>query len=58
MDTRTNWDRAYEEGFVTHLNELGVPLAAYQGLARSRNLLRSMARVSCMGIEELFIQRQ
>ena len=57
MDTRTNWDRAYDVGFVTYLNELGVPLAAYQGLARSAELLRSMAMASCMGIEEGFIQR-
>ena len=56
MDTRSNWDRTYEEGFVSQFNELGVPQAAYEGMARNRELLRGIAMASCIGIGQEFIE--
>ena len=50
MDTRINWDQDYEEGFVSCLNELGVPQAAYEGLARNGELMRGIAMATCFKI--------
>ena len=39
MNARSLWERSYEHDAVSLLNELGVPEAAYEGLARNGELI-------------------
>ena len=43
MDVRSLWETSYEDDYFSLLNELGVPEAAYEGLARNGELMRIIA---------------
>ena len=57
MDQRSNWDQDYEEGFGSHLNELGVPQAVYEGLARNWEFMRGIAMATWINVPQEFIER-
>ena len=58
MDTRSVWERSYEDDYVSLLNESGVPEAAYEGLVRNSESMRSISMENRVNIPRESIERR
>ena len=58
MDARSVWERSYEDDYVSLLNQLGVPEAVYEGLARNSEMMRGIAMANRVHIPRESIERQ